>query len=475
MVGHSDSLQGPNDLMGNAALPRSGSYAATHDQTTFSVRNSRLGLRVGAPDLGPLRASAVAEMDFFGNQPPVSEAAFFNNPTFRIRHFYFKVETPVLDLTIGQTWELFGWQAYFIPASVNLQGLPGQVYSRTGQIRLSKAIALSPDVALEFALAALRPPQRAGGLPDGQAGIKLNLPFRKAWHTLGGASSALDAMALGVSGTVRRFAGTRVRAQCHDRRHHHRLGRVGGRPVPIIAASSTGHGNALTFTGSFVRGEGIADLYTGLGGPPFPPISATPPTPYTASIDPGLVGFDAAGNLQAVSYQSFLVGLQYWLPGSTGLSLAADYSHLQSFNAAALANGNKNVVVRQQTPFRAAHAATLLPSGKVLVAGGDAFATAELYDPLTGTWSATGSMSISRFGHTLTLLPTGKVLVAGGGGPRHPVRRALRPRHRSVGHDRSNAPGARRPHRLAAPDGQGSGGRRTRHRHARPVAHCATL
>ena len=35
--------------MGNAALPRAGTYAATHDQTTFSVRNSRLGLRVGAP------------------------------------------------------------------------------------------------------------------------------------------------------------------------------------------------------------------------------------------------------------------------------------------------------------------------------------------------------------------------------------------------------------------------------------------
>lgn len=160
-----DSLQGPNDLMGNAALPRSGTYAATHDQTTFSVRNSRLGLRVGAPDLGTLRASAVAEMDFFGNQPAVSEAAFFNNPTFRIRHFYFKLETPVVDLTVGQTWELFGWQAYFVPASVNLQGLPGQVYSRTAQVRVSKSLELSPDVGLELALAALRPPERAGVFP----------------------------------------------------------------------------------------------------------------------------------------------------------------------------------------------------------------------------------------------------------------------------------------------------------------------
>ena len=347
-----DSLQGPNDLMGNAALPRSGTYAATHDQTTFSVRNSRLGLKIGAPDLGPLRASAVAEMDFFGNQPPVSEAAFFNNPTFRIRHFYFKIETPVVDLTIGQTWELFGWQAYFIPASVNLQGLPGQVYSRTGQIRLSKALTFSKDVGLELALAALRPPERAGGLPDGQAGIKLNLPWRKGYHTLGGASSALDAMALGVSGTVRRFAVPAFEPNAKTDVTTTGWGVSVDALIPIIAASSSGHDNALTFTGSFVRGEGISDLYTGLGGPPFPalpnPAKVTPAPTYTASIDPGLVGFDATGSLHAVSYQSFIVGLQYWLPGSTGLSVAANYSHLQSFNAAALANGSKNVLVRQQ-------------------------------------------------------------------------------------------------------------------------------
>ena len=46
---------------------------------------------------------------------------------------------------------------------------------------------------------------------------------------------------------------------------------------------------------------------------------------------------------------------------------------------------------------REAHTATLLPSGKVLVAGGDGccgfLSSAELYDPATGSWSTTGSMS----------------------------------------------------------------------------------
>ena len=68
---------------------------------------------------------------------------------------------------------------------------------------------------------------------------------------------------------------------------------------------------------------------------------------------------------------------------------------------------------------RSSHTATLLPSGKVLVAGGetdggDVLSSAELYDPAAGTWTATGSMGTARELHTATLLPSGKVLVAGG-------------------------------------------------------------
>ncbi|MFZ1056088.1 MAG: kelch repeat-containing protein, partial [Opitutaceae bacterium] len=62
--------------------------------------------------------------------------------------------------------------------------------------------------------------------------------------------------------------------------------------------------------------------------------------------------------------------------------------------------------------------ATLLPSGKVLVAGGfngsSAIGSAELYDPSSGAWSAAGSLAAPRYFQTATLLTNGKVLVAGG-------------------------------------------------------------
>ncbi len=75
---------------------------------------------------------------------------------------------------------------------------------------------------------------------------------------------------------------------------------------------------------------------------------------------------------------------------------------------------------RGMVTAREFHTATLLPDGTVLVAGGtsnrkDALASAERYDPSSGTWTATGSMIEARAGHTATLLPDGRVLVAGGG------------------------------------------------------------
>ena len=75
------------------------------------------------------------------------------------------------------------------------------------------------------------------------------------------------------------------------------------------------------------------------------------------------------------------------------------------------------------TKPRATHTATLLDNGSVLVTGafckvgsGSVYPdnTAELYDPSTGIWKATGSMNVARVYTAATLLPNGQVLIAGG-------------------------------------------------------------
>ena len=75
--------------------------------------------------------------------------------------------------------------------------------------------------------------------------------------------------------------------------------------------------------------------------------------------------------------------------------------------------------IRGMASKRAAHTATLLNSGKVLiaggfVAGGGSLSSAEVFDPATKTFTTAESMTVARASHTATMLPNGKVLISGG-------------------------------------------------------------
>ena len=74
---------------------------------------------------------------------------------------------------------------------------------------------------------------------------------------------------------------------------------------------------------------------------------------------------------------------------------------------------------------RLEHSSTMLANGNVLIAGGNnvtnnattVLSSAELYNPATGKWTTTGSMSNARVGHTATLMVSGMVMVASGSNP----------------------------------------------------------
>jgi len=100
----------------------------------------------------------------------------------------------------------------------------------------------------------------------------------------------------------------------------------------------------------------------------------------------------------------FFSGYYYYYSGSCPLKTAEIYDP---------AGSTFSGVAGNMSTTRDFHTATLLPNGKVLLAGGPG-ASAELYDPTSGTFAVTGDMSVARSGHTATLLNTGKVLVVGG-------------------------------------------------------------
>jgi hypothetical protein len=144
-------------------------------------------------------------------------------------------------------------------------------------------------------------------------------------------------------------------------------------------------------------------------------------------FDPASGAFSAAGNLTVVHGSGLTAtllqnGKVLLAGGQSGDSTTASAELYNPTSGTFTATGSMSVP-------RAFHTATLLPDGRVLIAGGhlgnfpnSALASAELYDPVSGTFTPTGSMSSARQNQTATLLPDGTVLIAGGYAPDQSVR-----------------------------------------------------
>jgi hypothetical protein len=341
-----DTTRSYNDYIGGALVARSDTYDGRTGRTQSSIRNTRLGFAFESPLIGQVKPSAVLEADFFGHQdspPTTSENTYFDSPTLRIRHAFVKLENPYVNVLMGQTYDVFGWQNYFSPCSAEFLGLPNQLFSRNMQLRLSHAFNASGPISIDVAASAVRPAQRDAEVPDANAGVRFSLNGWKGITTPGNVGTVALPLSLGVSGTVRQF-----KVNAFDIPPVQRSNSVAGwglsvdALIPIIpAASADDRGNRLTLVGSFVKGSGIADLITADGGAKFPtlpnPAQANPPPLYDADIDNGLVSFDQSnGVLHTIDWQAFRVGLQYYLPPSGRLLFSANYTQAHSGNLAKL-------------------------------------------------------------------------------------------------------------------------------------------
>jgi hypothetical protein len=339
-----DTTRSFNDLAGAGLVSRAESQAGQNGRYTVGVRNSRIGFRLKAPEVaGGIRTSAQLEMDFLGTQAvgtgtgQVSEGAFFTSPLLRVRHFNFKVETPVVDFLVGQYWQLFGWQSAYQPNTVELQGVPGELYSRTPQIRISKTVKVNP-VTVEVAAAAARPVQRDAATPDGEFGVRFAVDSWTGVQTIGATGTTISPFSVAATALLRHVAVDQWAASPKATNDLGLSAFAVDAFLPVIPGSKTQKDNSLGLTGEYATGYGFADMYTGLsGGVSFPSLPAamgtTPPT-FTPDIDSGIVTYDSGGGLHGIQWTTMIFGAQYYVPGTNGtIWVSGNYSHSSTSNA----------------------------------------------------------------------------------------------------------------------------------------------
>jgi len=335
-----DSTQGLGAGLNNAIIARPGTYAGDHDQTQFTARDSRINIEASAPDSHGIQASGLIQFDFTGVMPSdatESDTYVFGTP--RLRIAVTKLQTPVVDLLIGQYHDLFGWGGTgFFPATLGFLGVPGEIYHRQPQVRVSKTLH-SDAVDFEVALAAVRPAQKASGTPDGEGGLRVAFNQWTGANTQGYGQPSIGPAAIGLSGVGRRYKVADFVARPADASTATGWGFAANVVIPVIPRSNNDdRSNGLTLTAEFSTGTGISDLYTGLtGGLLFPTLSndsgLLPATLYTPNIDSGILTFDGDGVVKTANWQAIVVGLQYYLPIAKGrVWLSGIYSQTKSNN-----------------------------------------------------------------------------------------------------------------------------------------------
>jgi hypothetical protein len=364
-----DSTQFLTEAAGNGVVAGNTdatAFAGKNERTMFSVKNSRVGLKLDAPEVGGVKSGAFFEADFFGNQPlaysdaivaineppnmvnnrlptTVNETSSNINASVRLRHYYLKFETSVVDVLAGQYFDVFGWGGGpFFPSTVSLLGVVGELFHRQPQLRLSHRFR-SEAVDFEIAAAAARPVQRDGGYPDAEGGMRVFFNGWKGVHTQSSGQPVADPLCIGVSGLFREFRLNEFTALTPTQYVRERGWGVAAQAmIPIIPATLDDQRNALSLTAEFNMTSGASDFYTNLtGGDTTPGITdgAGNTVPYAANLDPGIVDWsNAYGEFVPIKWQGILVGLQYHLPIDEGkIWVSALYAQLTSSNISEVA------------------------------------------------------------------------------------------------------------------------------------------
>jgi hypothetical protein len=331
-----DTTQSFTEEQGNNAVQRRtaagvNNFAGEHARDQMTVRNSRLGLEFNVPaaDNG-LKAKAVFEMDFLGNNAPntapggatpgtQSERDYYNNPAARVRHAYMDITKDEFALKIGQAWSLLGWQPYYFPGESVVQPGVGQLYRRFAQVRFTDTHAFG-DWALESAADLAKPSELASGSPEYHGGLRFASTKIKG-ASISGAGTSMVGLSAAVSGAV-------IPVRTANAQNPTGTAYALNFLVPIIpSADGKDRSNTLIWAGEFMAGSGVGGLeYSGLslGVPGVTNTAAT-----GTAIDSGIAGLNNGGNVELIRYRAFRTHVQYSL---AKWSVSTGYAQVEGRN-----------------------------------------------------------------------------------------------------------------------------------------------
>jgi hypothetical protein len=305
----------------NHTLARPHTLAGDDAQTQLTICDSRVGGRVASPEAKAAQGSFVLELgpDFQGDDGAVARCGLL-----RVRHVYFAVRSPFVDVLVGRYYGLFGWGGKgLLPNTAAFMGVPGQLYYEELQVRVSHIFRFAP---VDFEIAGSfggRSDDGVTGTTDLDLGLRLAVNHWRGASAQGGGPPVVAPLQVGVSVVDREIALNEFVAQPTSQVRTRGRGFALDLFAPLIPARGQSLRNALSLTLEVTSGSGLADLYTGLTGGVLYPVLPNPsnllvtPT-YRAGLQPGIVTFDANGNVHPIEWRSIVLGMQYHLPFGGG-------------------------------------------------------------------------------------------------------------------------------------------------------------
>ena len=351
-----DNTRSFPEIIGNRPVLRSNTVGGANSQFQTSVRASRITLDVRAPERDGIKSRFYGSLDFLGNQPAVgptgtSELSFQTSPDARIFQMYFLVESPAVDVKIGQDWSRFGFMSEYSRGQVSVTATPANMFNRWIQASVSKRLSLTDTLSLTPVFSVERPPQADGTLPSFVAGVQLaHYGMQAPYNGSSSGEVSLKPLSLQVSGVGRRLEANSGGPTNNP---------SGGQPnlssqtyvtgwgvstslfIPVLPSRDGEMSNTAHVVMEGVTGAGIADMFNGLSwGVCNPACGSTTSSGFggdafgQTNIDGGLAAVSSqTGKFEAIRTTSMMAHATYYFPDEGKTWVGGGYGTVYSSNA----------------------------------------------------------------------------------------------------------------------------------------------